>query len=159
MEHVRITDVERSIQPAEVMHPLTDALGATDLAINYYELAPGESFAFGYHCHEYQEEVFYIQSGTVTFETEEGDVDVSAGEVIRFPPGEFQRGINEGDERVIAIALGAPQKYGDGEVLRDCPECGERTQQRFDRITVDGEEARITICEECDTETGRWTRG
>lgn len=54
------------------MRHLTGPLGVTDLAINYYELKPGDSFAFASHDHETQEEVFYIQSGTATFETEDG---------------------------------------------------------------------------------------
>src|SRR6056297_3880941 len=98
MEKVRIEDVEaRASGPADVKRPLTSVLGATDLAVNYYELAPGDSFAFGYHAHSDQEEVFYVQSGTVTFETEEGPVEVSAGELVRFAPGEYQRGVNEAE--------------------------------------------------------------
>ena len=68
MKTVRIEDVEsRASGPADVKRPLTAALGATDLALNYFELAPGDSFAFGYHAHSDQEEVFYVQSGTVAF--------------------------------------------------------------------------------------------
>jgi uncharacterized cupin superfamily protein len=54
------------------MRHLTDALGLTDVAINYYELESGDSFAFAYHKHGIQEEVFYIQSGSIVFETERG---------------------------------------------------------------------------------------
>lgn len=35
----------------------------------------------------------------VTFETEDGEIVGTAGEVIRFAPGEYQQGINTGDER------------------------------------------------------------
>jgi len=52
--------------------------------------------------------VFYVLSGTATFETEAGEVTVDAGEAIRFVPGEFQQGSNRGDERVVALAPGAP---------------------------------------------------
>ena len=38
MKRVSVDDVENSIQPAAVMRPLTDALGLTDAALNYYEL-------------------------------------------------------------------------------------------------------------------------
>jgi len=123
MEKVRIDDVDNSVQPAAVMRPLTEALDATDIAINYYELEPGDSFAFAYHNHELQEELFCIQSGTATFETESGPVTVAAGEIIRFDPGEFQRGWNRGDERVRALALGAPLEYGEQRTLRHCPDC------------------------------------
>jgi mannose-6-phosphate isomerase-like protein (cupin superfamily) len=92
MEKVGIDDCENAIQPAAVMRRLTEPLGASELAINYYELEPGDSFAFAYHSHEFQEELFCVHRGTATFETATGQVPVSAGEVIRFEPGEFQRG-------------------------------------------------------------------
>ncbi|RRJ28252.1 cupin domain-containing protein [Halocatena pleomorpha] len=153
MEHVHIESVEDWMGPASVKRPLGRALGTTSLAINYYELAPGESFAFGYHRHTEQEEVFYIQSGRVTFETEAGDVTVESGETIRFAPGEFQQGTNHGEARVTAIALGGPAEPGDTEIRRDCPDCGERTPQRIEPV----DDALRTLCEHCDGETGRFT--
>lgn len=157
MQRVAIDDVESRIQPAAVMRRLTDELELTDLAINYYELEPGDSFAYAEHSHEIQEEVFYIQSGTATFETEEGSITVDQGEVIRFAPGERQRGWNYGDTRVVALALGAPLEYGEQEILRDCPDCGERTDNSLGRAAE--EEAIIATCEICGTETGRWYEG
>ena len=157
MEKVRIDEVENSVQPAAVMRPLTDALGTTDLALNYYELEPGDSFAFAYHSHEIQEEVFYVQEGTATFETENGPVTVEAGEIVRFAPGELQRGWNRGDERVRALALGAPLEYGEQQTFRHCPNCEEQTDNRLER--TDDETAVVAYCEECGAETGRWYRG
>lgn len=158
MERVAFDDVENRVQPAAVRRSLTDALGCTDLAVNYYELAPGDSFAFAYHSHGSQEEVFVVLEGTATFETEDGDVEVGPDEAVRFAPGEFQRGWNRGDERVRAIALGAPLEYGGGDTLVDCPECGERTTH--DIVTVEDEgHARAVVCTECRTETQRWRRG
>lgn len=149
-----ISEMEDRMGPAAVVRPLTDALGLTDFAINYFELEPGDSFAYGYHAHADQEEVFYVQEGTVTFETRAGDVDVSAGDVVRFGPGEFQRGTNEGDERVVALAMGAPQETGGSEVYRHCEACGERTLQDFE--LTDEKDAVLTICQECGAETGRF---
>jgi len=145
--------------PADVKRPLSDALGATELAINYYELAPGESFAFGRHRHAAQEEVFYVQQGTVTFETgppdgDPGRVTITAGEVIRFGPGEWQRGVNEGEERVVALALGAPQETGETTLSRECPDCGERTEATIEM--TDDRDALVTRCVECGAETGRF---
>ena len=91
--------------------PLSEPLNATELSINHYELAPGESFAHSSHQHSNQEELFYVQSGTVTFETEHEDLTVDAGEILRVPPETFQLGTNHGDERVTALALGAPGEY------------------------------------------------
>ncbi len=159
MERVRINDVENSVQPAAVMRQLTKPLGLTDHAINFYELETGDSFAFAYHNHEIQEEVFYVQSGTATFETDAGSVEVDAGGIIRFDREEFQRGWNRGEEPVVALALGAPLDYGHQIKLRDCQTCGEMTDTRFERETEDGAAVRIAYCKECGTENGRWYRG
>ena len=154
MEKVRIEETSSYMGPADVKRPLTDALGAEDVAVNYYELAPGDSFAFGYHAHEDQEEVFYVQSGTVTFEMEAGDVTASGGEAVRFGPGEFQRGVNEGDERIVALALGAPRDSELTELLRRCEACGERTPNEIE--TTDDRDALVTRCLDCGSVTGRF---
>ena len=154
MEKVHVEDVAGQMSAADVRRPVSKALGTEDMAINYYELAPGDSFAFGYHAHDDQEEVFYIQSGTATFETEDGDVVVGAGEAIRFARGEFQRGVNEGDDAVVALALGAPRDTENVEMYRDCPECGEQTQNEIEM--VGDKEALVTICSDCGAETGRF---
>jgi uncharacterized cupin superfamily protein len=178
MERVRVDDVENDVQPAAVMRKLTRPLGLTDLAINHYELEPGDSFSFAYHSHGVQEEVFYVIEGTATFDTggprsgpesasggtasDESSVEVGAGEAIRFDRGEFQRGWNRGEERVVALALGAPLEYGEQVKLRDCPDCGEPTDNRLKRVESDGEggeDVVVAYCEECGAETGRWYRG
>lgn len=133
--------------------PLSEPLDTTGLSINYYELEPGESFTVSSHRHSTQEELFYIQSGTATFETENGDVEVSAGEIVRFPPGTFQLGTNYGDEPVTAITLGAPREYqAETEWLVDCDDCGERTVHVFKEAQKD---EFVYHCTECDTETYR----
>lgn len=155
MNKVSIEDIDTpaSNSPADVLRPLSQALDTNGLAINYFELAPGESFGYAYHRHQDQEEVFYIQSGTPTFETETGDVDVEAGEAIRFPPGEFQLGTNQTDDRVKALALGVPRDSEEIEYFIECPQCSERTIQTPE-ITED-QEALLIRCSECETETDR----
>lgn len=134
--------------------PLSEPLETTGLAINYYELEPGESFSLSAHRHANQEEVFHIQSGTATFETRDGDVTVEAGEIVRVPPGTYQFGINHGDETVTALTLGVPREYeGKNHYLIECDECGERTPQVFDRMN-DRREFRCR-CTDCGTETHR----
>jgi len=154
MEKVRIDDVDRRVGPASVKRPLTDAVDAANVSLNYYELAPGESFAYGYHSHDSQEELFVIQQGHVTFETETGDVEVDAGDVIRFAPGEYQQGFNTSDEQVVALAIGAPQATGETEILRECPACEERTPHTVERVD-DGQTTRAR-CLVCSEQTGRF---
>ncbi|WP_423746468.1 cupin domain-containing protein [Haladaptatus sp. SPP-AMP-3] len=66
----------------------------------------GETIGECYHRHHEQEEVFYITAGTATFETEQGDVVVKAGELIRFAPGEWQQGANRENSRLEVLAFG-----------------------------------------------------
>jgi len=150
-----LDEMDDRMGPADETRPLTDALGLANLALNHYELSPGDSFAYGFHAHADQEEVFYVESGTVTFRTADGDVAVGPGELVRFAPGEYQRGVNEGEERVVALAIGAPQDAGETEVLRECADCETTTPQ--DIQLTDDHEAIVTVCEECGAETGRFT--
>ena len=153
MERVSLNEVDRWMSPAQSKRSLSNALGAEHLAVNHYILEPGESFGFGYHRHADQEELFYVLEGTATFETEDGDVTVSAEEAIRFAPGEWQLGRNETDERVVALALGAPAETGETDIRRLCPDCGERQLVRIEP-TAD-RDALVAICEECGAETVR----
>jgi uncharacterized cupin superfamily protein len=155
MKRVTLAEETSRMGPAAVTNPLTDALGLADVALNYYELEPGDSFAYGFHAHAEQEEVFYVQEGTVTFRTADGDVSVEAGELVRFGPGEYQRGTNRGDERVVALAIGAPQDAGATEILRTCEDCGTETSQELE--LTDEQDAVLARCEECGSVTGRFT--
>ncbi|MFB6140441.1 MAG: cupin domain-containing protein [Halosimplex sp.] len=155
MERVSRAEVERRMGPAADKRALSNALGTEELALNYYELDPGDSFGFGYHRHPGQEEVFYVIEGVATFETEDGDVAVSAGEAVRFAPGEWQLGRNAGEERVVALAMGAPKDARQTEMLRECPDCGGRTENTVEM--ADDRSALLTRCTDCGAETGRFT--
>jgi quercetin dioxygenase-like cupin family protein len=154
MKDVSLEEVEDRMGPADVKRPVSRALEATDLALNYYELAPGDSLGFGYHRHPDQEEVFYVIEGTVTFETEEGDVEVTEQEAVRFAPGEWQLGTNESDERVRVLGLGAPKDASETEMLRECPDCETQTENAIE--LTDDRDALLTKCLECGAETGRF---
>jgi mannose-6-phosphate isomerase-like protein (cupin superfamily) len=169
MEKVSIEDIE-PLSPLDENIPddamadsvggarqLSEPLDISGLSISYYELAPGESFTVSSHRHSVQEEVFYIQSGTVTFETENEDMMVDAGEVLRVPPGTFQLGTNREDERVTALALGAPREYeGETHWLIDCGECDGRTPHVFEELENEG--AYVYRCTDCSTESYRFTQ-
>ncbi len=55
--------------------------------VNFVEVGPG-NYAYGYHYHEANEEVFYIISGTGIVRTLNGEITLKAGDVIAFPTGE-----------------------------------------------------------------------
>ncbi|ELZ28224.1 cupin [Halosimplex carlsbadense 2-9-1] len=155
MDHIDREDVERRMGPAADERALAAALDTDELALNYYELDPGDSFGFGYHRHPDQEEVFYVVEGTATFETEDGEVAVSAGEAVRFAPGEWQLGRNAGDGRCVALAMGAPKDARRTEMIRECPDCEGRTEGTVEM--ADDREALVTRCTDCGAETGRFT--
>lgn len=151
MKKVAIDDVEHppTISPAAVLRPISRRLETTDVAVNYFELAAGDTFGYDYHRHHDQEEVFVVLEGTATFRTEAGDVEVAADEAVRFAPGEFQLGRNEGPGRVRALAIGAPPGSTEIEYRRPCPDCGDDTIQAPD---VDRDAGVIEIrCEACGT--------
>jgi uncharacterized cupin superfamily protein len=75
---------------------------------NFVELDPG-NYAYGYHYHEANEEVFYIISGTGVVRTIDGDIPVKAGDAIGFPTGEKGAHVikNESaDEKLVYIDFG-----------------------------------------------------
>ncbi len=152
MQKIDIDDVESGSMGDVDRRGLSDALGTDDMSINYYALEPGQGFSGGLHTHLDQEELFYIVSGTATFETqpepnaESETVEVGAGEAIRFPPGEYQQGRNESDDDVVALALGAPRNSTDVRVPQPCPEC------ESDVLAVGFDENGMHVeCPECGT--------
>ncbi|MWV65206.1 cupin domain-containing protein [Halorubrum sp. JWXQ-INN 858] len=158
MRRVTIDDVDVVTNPLgvhDVRKPVSRALGTEHVAMNYFELAPGDAFAGGLHAHGDQEEVFYVLSGVATFEVgrERERVDVGAGELIRFAPGEFQSGFVREDatEPVVAWAFGAPGARHDWdaiETIADCRTCDEERAHRT-ALTDDGR-FRFT-CVSCGT--------
>ncbi|WP_247730469.1 cupin domain-containing protein [Halovivax limisalsi] len=136
-----------SIAEADVYRRLSKPLGTEELALNYAEIEPDGQLGFDYHRHRDQEEVFVVTGGTVTFETEDGDVRVGEGEAIRFGPDEFQLATNRDDERATLLALGAPRGSREIQYRRACPTCEEETLQdlEFDRERAVFE----GVCTEC----------
>ena len=158
MQKVSIDAVDVVTNPLgvhDVRKPLSQALGTAHVAINYFELKPGDAFAGALHAHGDQEEIFYVCTGTATFEVGKARdrVAVTAGEAIRFSPGEFQSGFvrEDADEDVIAWAIGAPGARHDWdaiETLSTCHNCGEELPHATE--LTDAGRFRFT-CLECDT--------
>lgn len=133
---------------------VSEALGTEHLAFVFYELEPGEKLSGGLHTHYDQEEVFYVLEGRVTFEytRDREEVVVEAGEAIRFPSGKFQHGRNRSDDRVVAIALGAPvpaHSAGETEWFTRCEACEEET---LHGIRSHGGGTIVSYCTECGNE-------
>jgi len=152
MKKTRLDEAPPAPLGGEHRRDLGEALGATDVALMYYELDPGERFSGGYHTHHDQEELFYILEGEAEFRTEEGGVTLGAGEALRFAPGEFQTGYNhrESDDVVRALVLGAPPGMEENVSVFECPNCGEEAKHdvNLDEATGGGS----TTCRECGFE-------
>lgn len=149
MEHVSISPDASSAEKADFdRRALSNELGTADLAINQYRVSPGGRLPAGLHAHADQEELFVVLSGEATFETlDDGIVTVSVDEAIRFAPGEFQAGRNDGDEPMELLALGAPRESEDVRIPIACPDCGAES------LRLDfGEGALTFVCPECATE-------
>lgn len=160
MEKVAVDDVGPSdLNPA--LRALTGELGATDLALNRYDADPGALISGGYHTHHDQEEVFVVQSGRVTYETEDGDLTLGEGEAIRFAPGEFHHAYNATDDPAVVLAIGAPSYSSEVESVRECTDCGEVFHHRRPSVlgAADGD-GRIppVDCPRCGGETRRTGR-
>ncbi|QLG47793.1 cupin domain-containing protein [Natrinema halophilum] len=152
MEKIAIDDVDVQVHPMEVhsvRRPVSDALGFSDFAMNYFELEPGESFSGGLHTHYDQEEVFYIQEGTATFEMEDGEITVDEAEVIRFAPGDFQRGYNDTDERIVGFAFGAPKSKHDRDQVESMNYCQECEDEIAHSLELADEGAFRLTCTDC----------
>jgi hypothetical protein len=174
MEKISINDVPIQNSPLgvhSIRKPVSSLLGTSDFAMNYFELEPGESFSGGIHTHHDQEEVFYVETGIARFELlavqQNGDIQdedspesdsldrvavtVAEGELIRFAPGEFQTGYNDGEDTLVGWALGAPastHNWEDIESLVDCRDCADETPHGLE-LTDEGR-FRMT-CADCST--------
>jgi len=148
VRRVSVDDVEpRALGDASERRDLAAPLGATGFAVNRYRVAPGEGFPAGLHAHADQEEVFVVLAGEATFETLDGEVTVGAGEAVRFVPGEFQTGRNDGTVALVALALGAPRESEDVRVPRTCPKC-----DRGDVRVAGGEDGVAFVWPDCGAE-------
>ncbi|MFC7075070.1 cupin domain-containing protein [Haloarcula halophila] len=154
MKHVSADEIEPQSMGADIdRRALAEPLGATDVAINRYVLDPGEAFSGGLHAHLDQEELFYVIEGTATFEYrtdpagESETVTVGPDEGVRFAPGDYQQGRNESDERVVALALGAPKTTTESRVVQPCPDCDS------DVLSLEpAEDGFLLVCPDCGTE-------
>ena len=125
MEKATVADVpELSYNPAgSTRRQLGFALETTDVSVNHFVVVK-----------EYE------------------SVTVGAGEAIRFAPGEFQEGYNEGVDGVEALAIGAPKGTSDIDFYVACPDCGTETVQGFEVEERDGTVHSIRTCTECGSE-------
>ncbi|MFB6360064.1 MAG: cupin domain-containing protein [Halobacteriales archaeon] len=128
MERVALEDVDPTAFGQGVFRrALSEPLATEAMAVNHYRVPPGEELPSGLHTHLDQEELFLVLAGEATFETLQASaVTVEAGAAIRFAPGDYQSGRNDGAVELELVAIGAPRRTADTRVPFDCPACGVR---------------------------------
>lgn len=89
---------------------ISQAAGLENMAINYYEAAPGEQLPLAYHVHAEQEEAFYVIDGPLHVETPEGEQIVETDELFIAEPESPHRAYapETAENRVHVLAIGAP---------------------------------------------------
>ncbi|WP_336336325.1 cupin domain-containing protein [Haloarcula brevis] len=108
--HISVDDIEPTPDRPSVQRSISDAADLENVAVNRYEVAPGEDIPLAYHYHDDQEELFYVLSGTLAVETPEGTYEVGEDEVFVVEPDSPQRAHNpeSATDPVRALAIGAP---------------------------------------------------
>ena len=93
-----------------VQRAVGDEAGLENVALNIYEVEPGEQIPLAYHYHDDQEEVFYVETGGLHVETPDGDRLVPEGSVFVVEPDSPQRAFvpEDADRSVRTLVLGAP---------------------------------------------------
>lgn len=154
MKHVSLDDLDADEIAAESERArLGDALGTTDVAVTHYRLAAKEGLPGGLHAHSDQEEAFVVLDGTLTFEVlgpareKRSEITVDAGDAVRFAPGEFQSGRNDGPESATVLGLGAPPESDDIRLPLACRACARGDV----RLETDAGSIRF-VCPDCAAE-------
>ena len=82
-------------------------IGARNLGYRLIRLEPGNA-SYPMHLHHFGEEMFYVMEGQCTLKTPRGNLTVSQGDFIAFPPGQSgaHKFVNEGEASCMLLAVG-----------------------------------------------------
>lgn len=91
-------------------------IGAQLLGYRLIRLQP-KNASFPMHFHHFSEEMFYVTEGECTLKTPRGDLTITEGDFIAFPPGESgtHKIVNSGDAPCTVLAVGMAQPHGVSE--------------------------------------------
>ena len=100
--------------------PLTEALGAEQLAATLIRVPPHSDFEQGTgHFHHEVEELYLVTRGTLTMRFGDEVERVAAPRAVRVAPSLARSHRNEGDEPVELWAISRRLDHGDAEKLDD----------------------------------------
>jgi quercetin dioxygenase-like cupin family protein len=132
---VQAEDVEDSYGedrdvPGE-FHPLTDALGAGQIAITLIRVPAHSDFEQGTgHTHDETEELNLVTRGSLTMRFDDEVRRVGSGSVARVGPGTVRSHRNEGDETVEMWAISRKEGGSDSTKVEDFWEESPQARQR-----------------------------
>jgi len=86
-------------------------LRSDSLSVIQERMPPGTAEQL--HYHERAQQVFYILSGTATFEVEGASKTVLAGQSIHIQPKSKHRILNNGDDDLHFLVISEPKTQGD----------------------------------------------
>ncbi len=86
-------------------------LRSDSLSVIQERMPPGTSEQMHFHAHAQQ--VFYILSGTATFEVEREMKTVTPNQSIHIPAKTAHRILNNGDEDLYFLVISEPKSHGD----------------------------------------------
>jgi mannose-6-phosphate isomerase-like protein (cupin superfamily) len=110
--------------------PLTEALGAQQLAMTLIHVPPHSDFEQGTgHYHDEVEELYLLTRGTLTMRFGDDVRLVTAPAVVRVAPGTARSHRNEGDEPVDLWAVSRRLDHGDATKLDDFWEASAEASQ------------------------------
>jgi mannose-6-phosphate isomerase-like protein (cupin superfamily) len=153
---VSVDDVPNTPSPAREKKEVDEAVGATEFGFNAYAAEPGEEIPWGYHRHPDHEELFYVLSGRLAFETPEGEFRVGPGEAFFVPRDHPNKARVVGDAPARFIAVGAPKASDEAIIEEECHACGEVADREYAVESGGGTEMYVLTCAACGAETKRF---
>lgn len=133
---VHADDVKDFYEDTDVpgeFRPLTDALGAEQLAITLIRIPPHSDFEQGTgHRHGRIEELYLVGRGTLTMRFDDEIREVPEGSVVRVAPGTVRSHRNERDEPVELWAISVANDRTDAVKVDDFWEASELARQHVE---------------------------
>jgi mannose-6-phosphate isomerase-like protein (cupin superfamily) len=113
--------------------PLTDALGAEQVAVTLISVPPHCDFEQGTgHHHRDTEEIYLVTKGTLTMRFGDEIRQVAAGSAVRVAPQTNRSHRNEGDEPVEMWAISRSNGSSDAVKIDDFWQASPEARQHLD---------------------------
>lgn len=154
-EKVSVSELSDAPSPTTRKLEIDESAGATQFGCNLYVAEPGEMISLGYHKHPDHEELFYVMTGELEFETEDGTFTVREDEAFFVPMDHPQQGHAVGDQPTKFIGIGAPKSKDNPVFIEMCSYCGEIGDRRIKMS--ESREVYSLYCSNCGAQTDQFS--